>query len=65
MHPQKCREQALCCKQLALKTPSAQAKASFLDLARDWKQLAAEIEGDDRFLKTMADMECWDKPEAA
>jgi len=54
--PYECREHAERCRQLALGAMTAQAKASYLETARSWEQLAAEIEGAQAFIKTMAEI---------
>jgi len=63
--PFECREHALHCGQLALKAPSAEAKLAFLETARGWETLAAEIEGDEAFLKTMDEIELKAESKAA
>lgn len=54
--PYECREHAARCRQLALGATTAQAKASYLETARAWEQLAAEIEGAQAFIRTMAEI---------
>lgn len=63
-NPRECREHAQRCRQ-ALRAPSAQAEVSYLDTARAWEQLAAEIEGAQAFVKTMAQIGVRSEPEAA
>jgi hypothetical protein len=63
--PRECREHAQRCRQLALRAPSAQIKVSHLDTARAWEQLAAEIEGAQAFVETMAEIGVRTEPEAA
>jgi len=58
-------EHAQRCRQLALRAPSAQAEVSYLDTARAWEQRAAEIEGAQAFVKTMAQIGVRSEPEAA
>ena len=64
-NPRECREHAQRCRQLALRAPSAQAEVSYLDTARAWEQRAAEIEGAQAFVKTMAQIGVRSEPEAA
>ena len=64
-NPRECREHAHRCRPLALRAPSAQVKVSHLDTARAWEQLAAEIEGAQAFVKTMAEIGVRSEPEAA
>ena len=62
--PQECREHAERCRQLAVQATRAQA-AAYLETARAWDQLAAEIEATDVFIKTMAEIEPRSEREAA
>ncbi len=62
--PEECREHASRCRQLAVQATSAQA-AAYLETARAWDQLAAEIEATAAFVKTMAEIEPRSEREAA
>ena len=53
--PQECREHAERCRELA-RTANAEARASYLETAHSWEQLAAEIEGAQAFIRTMAEI---------
>jgi hypothetical protein len=50
---------------LDLRAPSAQVKVSHPSTPRAWEQLAAEIEGAQAFVKTMAEIGVRSEPEAA
>jgi len=54
--PNEGREHAERCRQLARSATSAEARASYLDTAHSWEQLAAEIEGAQAFIRTMAEI---------
>jgi hypothetical protein len=41
---------------LARTATNAEARASYLETARSWEQLAAEIEGTEAFIRTMAEI---------
>ena len=53
---QECREHAERCRELARATTNAEARASYLETAHSWEELAAEIEGAQAFIRTMADI---------
>ena len=44
------------CRQLVRSVTTAEARASYLETAYSWEQLAAEIEGAQAFIRTMAEI---------
>lgn len=62
--PEECREHAERCRQLALDATTAEARDAYLEAALAWDQLAAEIEGAQAFIKTMAEIVAQGEPEA-
>jgi hypothetical protein len=54
--PNECREHAERCRQMARSATTAEARASYLETAHSWEQLAAEIEGAQAFIRTMAEI---------
>jgi hypothetical protein len=54
--PQECREHAERCRQMARSATTAEARESYLETAHSWEQLAAEIEGAQAFIRTMAEI---------
>jgi len=48
--PIECREHAKRCRQLASEARSAEAKRHFLDLARQWEILAADLHNARKFI---------------
>jgi len=60
--PQECREHAERCRELA-RIANAEARASYLETAHSWEQLAAEIEGAQAFIRTMTEIVGRGEPE--
>jgi hypothetical protein len=54
--PHECREHADRCRDLARTATTGEARASYLETAQAWEQLAAEIEGAEVFIRTMAEI---------
>jgi hypothetical protein len=54
--PHKCREHAERCREFSRTATSAEARESYLETAHAWDQLAAEIEGAQVFIRTMAEI---------
>jgi hypothetical protein len=54
--PNECRDHAERCRELARTATSAEARESYLETAQAWDQLAAEIEGAEVFIRTMAEI---------
>jgi hypothetical protein len=54
--PQECREHADRCRDLARTATTTEARTSYLETAQAWDQLAAEIEGAEVFIRTMAEI---------
>jgi hypothetical protein len=63
--PHECREHAERCRQLAYGATTTQAKESYLETAASWEQLAAEIEGAQAFIRTMAEIVGRNEPDLA
>jgi hypothetical protein len=61
--PHECCEHAERCRQLARAATTAEARESYLETARAWEQLAAEIEGAQAFIRTMAEIVGRGEPE--
>jgi hypothetical protein len=55
--PSECRLHAANCRKLAEAAHTAEAKEQFLNLARQWDHLAADLESADVFIRTMVDMQ--------
>jgi hypothetical protein len=62
--PEECREHAERCRQLALDAATAEAREAYLEAARAWDQLAAEIAGAQAFIETMAEIVGQGEPES-
>jgi hypothetical protein len=54
--PHECRDHAERCRQMARSATTAEARESYLETAHAWEQLAAEIEGAQAFIRTMAEI---------
>ena len=59
--PKECREHAFHCEQLAETVATLTGRQIFLDLARSWRRLAAELESAQSFL-TLVDGMTFDRP---
>jgi hypothetical protein len=55
--PKECRLHAANCRKLAEAATSPDAKEHFLNLARQWDHLAADLESADIFIRTMVDLQ--------
>lgn len=55
--PKECRRHALQCSALAKRAASAEARQVFLDLARDWNKLAADLDDAQDFLAALVEIE--------
>jgi hypothetical protein len=55
--PKECRERAARCRQLASDARSAEAKQHFLALARQWENLAADLDNAQKFIEAMNEIE--------
>jgi hypothetical protein len=56
-NPYICRLHAVRCSQLAQTAATLELRLTFIALAERWKALAAELESDQAFLKTISELE--------
>ena len=62
--PKECRQHAMNCKFLAKAATDALSRQTFLDLAKSWSRLAAELEDAAAFLTALKNLELGDCSES-
>ena len=63
--PKECRQRARNCQLLAEASKDALTRQTYIDLAKSWSRLAAELEDAAAFLNTRESLEIRDAPESA
>lgn len=61
--PKECHQHAMICKVLAEAATDALSRQTFLDLAKSWSRLAAELEHAAAFLNALQNLELGDRSE--
>jgi hypothetical protein len=63
--PKECRNNAVCCREMAARATSAAAKGTFENLADTWERLAMDLQRAQLFLEAMNAIETEKPPEPA